>query len=130
MAHTGRVTEIDPMRVLTRPNGPSSRRGFRLHIADTPKVLSIVIASTHMSLRLSYDLTELILPLCRSGVDLEKMDQKTTWKATNVPNLFNFVGFAGGVILHRRASARGAAQISRTSREVDGGIGVAKMHHR
>jgi hypothetical protein len=47
-----------------------------------------------------------------------------------VSDLFNFVGFAGGVILHRRASARGAARISRTSREVDGGIGVAKMHHR
>jgi hypothetical protein len=47
-----------------------------------------------------------------------------------VSDLFNFVGFAGGVILHRRASARGAARISRTSREVDGGIGVSKMHHR
>jgi hypothetical protein len=88
------------MRFPTQPDGCSDGQDSRLQITDAPKVPSIVTTPTPTSLPLSYNSTELTLPLCGSGVDFEKTDQKMTWKAMNTLNLFNFVYFAGGVTLY------------------------------
>jgi hypothetical protein len=75
--------------------------------------------------------TELTLPLCGSGVDLKKTDQKMTWKATNSFKSFNFaVDFAGGVALYQSVSVSGVVWVNGTLREVGGGIGVVEAYHR
>ena len=88
------------MQFLVQPGGSSDGQGFRLRIADAPKMFNIVTTPTPTSLAPSYDNTGLTFPLCGSGIDFEKMDQKMSWKATSVFNLFNFVVFAGGVTLY------------------------------
>ena len=118
------------MQFLIQPDGSSDGQDFRLQITDAPKVLNIVTTPTPASLPLSYNSTELTLPLCGSGVDFEKTDQKMTWKATNTFNLFNFVDFAGGVTLYQRVSVSGVVWVNGTAREVGGGIGVVEVYHR
>ena len=97
-----------------------------LQITDAPKVLTIVATPTPASLPLSYDSTELTLPLCGSGVDFEKADKKMNWKATNVFNVFAFVDLAGVIALYQRAG--GVVWVSGTSREVGGAIGVVEAY--
>jgi hypothetical protein len=81
-----------------------------LQITDAPKVLRIVTTPTPTSLPFSYNGAELTLPLCGSGIDFEKTDQKMTWKATNTYNLFNFIDFAGGVKLYQRVRVSGLCE--------------------
>ena len=118
------------MQFLIQPDGSSDVQDFRLQITDAPKVLSIVTTPTPASLPLSYNSTGLTLPLCGSGVDFKKTDQKMTWKATNTFNLFNFVDFAGGVTLYQRVRVSGVVWVNGTAREVGGGIGVVEVYHR
>jgi hypothetical protein len=54
------------MQFLIQPDGSSDGQDFRLQITDAPKVLSIVTTPMPASLPLSYNSTELTLPLCVS----------------------------------------------------------------
>lgn len=56
-------------------------------------------------------------------------NQKVTWKATNVSNLFNVVGFAGSVTLYQGVSTSGVVWVNGTSREVSGGIAVVEVYY-
>jgi hypothetical protein len=121
---------IDSIKVLIQPDGLPDGQDFRLQITDASKVPNIVTTPTPASLPLSYNGTEHTLPLCGSGGDFEKTNQKMTWKATNTFNLFDFVNFAGGVTLYQRVRVSGVLWVNGTSREVGGGISVVEVYHR
>ena len=88
------------MQFLLQPDhAPPDSHVFKVQITDAPEVLRIVTTPKPISLPLSYESTELTLPICGPGIDFEHTDRKMVWKTTNMYNVFTFVDFAGGVTL-------------------------------
>ena len=118
------------MQYLLQPDGTTEGQVFRLQITDAPDILSIVTTPKPVSLPLSYDNTEITIPMCGPGADFEHGDQKLKWKANNVRNLLTFVDFAGGVTLYQEVNITGVLWVNGTSLQVAGGIGVVEVYHR
>ena len=119
------------MQFLLQPDyAPPTSHVLKVQISDAPEVLSIVTTPKPVSLPLSYDSTELTLPMCGSGVDFERTDGKMVWKTTNMYNVFTFVDFAGSVTLYQHVNITGVVWIDGGPREVSGGIGIVEVYHR
>ena len=118
------------MQMLLQPDNTSEGQVFRLQVTDAPEILTAVTTPKPASLPLSYDGTELTLPMCGPGADFNDPDQKMIWKAHNIQKLFDFVDFAGGVTLYRRVNITGVVWVNGTSVEIAGGIGVVEVYHR
>jgi hypothetical protein len=106
-----------------------SEQVFRLQITDAPDVLTIVTEPGPESLPLSYNYTEITLPMCGPGADFEG-DKKMTWKAKTVRPLLNFVDFAGGSTLYQEVNVTGLLWVGGALRQVAGGLGIVEIYHR
>jgi len=80
---------------------------FRIQITDAPRVLSVVTDLEPTHLPLSYDSTQLILPMCVPGADPK--DEKIAWETNNIYTAFKFVDPAGGVTLYQKVNITGVA---------------------
>ena len=118
------------MQFLVQQDNVPNSQVFRIQINDAPEVLSIVTTPTPASHPLSYNSTELTLPMCGSGVDFKHTHQKMVWKATSVYNMFTFVDFAGGVTLYQKVNITGLVWYEGAPVEVAGGTGVVEVYHR
>ena len=119
------------MQFLIAPDGaPPDGQLFRVQITDAPKVLSVVTTPKPTSLPLSYDSTELTLPMCGTGADFDHTDQKMVWKTANMFNVFTFVDLAGGTTLYQHVNMTGVVWFDGVATEIAGGIGVVEVYHR
>ena len=116
------------MQFLIQPDSSSERQVFRIQITDAPGVLSVATTPSPASLPLSFDSTELTLPMCGPGADSE--NQKMTWKAKNMYTAFKFVDPAGGVTLYQKVNMTGVLWFGGAPMEVAGGVGVVEVYHR
>jgi hypothetical protein len=124
------MAEIDSMQFLLQPDNSPDGQVFRIQITDAPEVLSVITNPKPASLPLTYDSTELTLPMCGSGIDFENTDQKMLWKANNMYTISKFVDFAGGVTLYQRVNITGVVWFNGAPREVSGGAGVVEVYHQ
>jgi hypothetical protein len=92
------VVEVDSVQYFVQADDNSDEQVFRLQVADVSDVFSIVTEPKPESLPISYDYTEITLPMCGPEADFEG-DKQITWKVNNVRNLLKFVDFAGGSTL-------------------------------
>lgn len=118
------------MQFLISPDGSPDDQVFRIQITDMPEVLSVVTTPKPASLPLSYDNTELTLPVCGPGADFKDTNQKMTWKTTNLYNMFTFVDFAGGVTLYQKVNVSAVVWFDGASMEISNGVGVVEVYHR
>lgn len=118
------------MQYLAQPDSGIDDQVFRLQITDVPDLLSIVTTPKPVSLPLSFESTELTLPLCGPGADYEDGDMKMTWKANNIGTLFNFVDFAAGSTLYQQVNITGVVWVNGTTMDVAGGVGIVEVYHR
>ena len=121
---------VDSVQYLIQSDSDTEEQVFRLEVTDAPEVLSIVTTPKPESLPLSYESTELTLPMCGPGADFKHGDMKMTWKANNVRTLFDFVDFAQGSTLYQEVNITGVVWVNGTSRQVAGGIGIVEVYHR
>jgi len=117
------------MQLSLQPDGYPDGEVFRIRVTDTPEILSIVTTPIPTSLPLTYNSTELTLPLCGPGADFENTRQEVRWKMAVEHNLFNFVDSAGGVTLYQRVNVTGVVWANGTSIQVSGGIGIVEVYH-
>jgi len=115
---------------LLQPGDSPESQVFRIQITDSPEVLSIVTTPAPTSLPLSYNSTELTLPMCAPGVDFENTDRRMTWRVANVGNLFDFVDSAGGITLYQRVNVTGVVQVNETLRGISSGTALVEVYHR
>jgi hypothetical protein len=118
------------MQFLIQPDGLPTGQDFRIQITDAPEILSVVTTPKPVSLPLSFNNTEITLPMCGAGVDFKTTEKKMVWKATNSFNIFNFVDFAGGVTLYQRVDVTGVVWNNGTELKVAGGVGIVEVYHR
>ena len=118
------------MQLLLQPDNTSEGQVFRLQVTDAPGVLTAVTTPKPVSLPLSYESTELALPMCGPGAHFRHADQKMKWKTTGVRHVHDFVDLAGGVTLYQSINITGVVWVNGTSREVAGGIGIVEVYHR
>jgi len=118
------------MQLLLQPDNTSEGQVFRLQVTDAPGVLTAVTTPKPVSLPLSYESTELTLPMCGPGAHSRHADQKMKWKTTGVRHVHDFVDLAGGVTLYQSINITGVVWVNGTSREVAGGIGIVEVYHR
>lgn len=118
------------MQFLLQPDNSPDGQVFRIQITDAPDILSIVTTPKPVSLPLTYNSTEITLPMCGSGVDFKHTHKKMTWTANYMHDLFDFVDFAGGVTLYRKVNITGVVWYDGAPMEVAGGIGVVEVYHR
>jgi len=118
------------MQFLLQPDGSFEGNVFRIQITGVPEILSIVTTPTPASLPLSYENTEITLPMCGPGADFEHTHQKMTWKTNGLYTMFKFVDPAGGVTLYQKVNITGAVWFGGAPTEVAGGVGVVEVYHR
>jgi len=118
------------MQFLLQPDVSFEGNVFRIQITDVPEILSIVTTPTPASLPLSYEDTEITLPMCGPGANFEHTHQKMTWKTNNLYTMFKFVDLAGGVTLYQKVNVTGAVWFDGAPVEVAGGVGVVEVYHR
>jgi len=124
------ITEADAMQFLLQPDNSPNGQVFRIQISDAPEILRIVTTPTPASLPLSYENTEITLPMCGSGVDFKHTHQKMTWKTNSMYTMFKFVDLAGGVTLYQKVNITGVVWFGGAPTEVNGGVGVVEVYHR
>jgi hypothetical protein len=118
------------MQFLLQPdNSAGNDQVFRVQITDAPEVFNIVTEPKPVSLPLSFNNSELTLPMCGPGVDFETTDQKMTWKTTNIGPVFDLVDSAGGVTLYQAVSITGVVWYNGAATPVSGGFGVVEVYH-
>jgi len=115
------------MQFLIQPDSTSDSQVFKIQITDAPTVLRVVTKPEPACLPLSYDSTELTLPMCGPGADSEN---KMAWKTNNMYTAFRFVDPAGGVTLYQKVNITGVVWFDGAPREVAGGIGIVEVYHR
>jgi hypothetical protein len=118
--------EVDSLQYLAQPDYTSSGQLFRLQITDQPETLSIVTTPKPVGLPLSYTGTEITLPMCGPGADV---NQKMVWKVNNMYTLFDFVDFAGGHTLYQRVNVTGSVWFNGKPTDI-AGIGLVEVYHR
>ena len=118
------------MQFLVQPDNSPEGQVFRLQVTDVPEILSIATTPKPAPLSLTLTNTELAVPMCGSGVDFEKTDQKMTWKATAFRNLFNLVDRSGGVTSYQEVNMTGSVWFNGAPVEIVGGIGVVEVYRR
>lgn len=117
------------MQYLAQPDGVGDGQVFRLQITDSPDTLSIVTTPQPVGLPLSYNSTEITVPLCGPGADYNGQE-KMTWTAHNVFTMFNFIDFANGSTIYQRVNMTGHVWSNGTAVDVAGGVGVVEVYHR
>ena len=80
--------------------GPA-RQVPRFQVTDTPEVLNAATTPKPEPPTLFYTRTKLALPVCGSGTDLKKTDQKRTWATHNTYTTLNLINLVGGSTLYR-----------------------------
>ena len=115
------------MQFLIQPDPSAESQVFRTQITDAPEVLNIVTTPSPASLPLSYESTELTLPMCGPGADSKS---KMIWKANSLYTAFKFVDPAGGVTLYQKVNMTGVLWFDGAPREFAGGIGIVEVYHR
>ena len=115
------------MQFLIQPDGSPEGQVLRTQITDAPETLTIATMPKPVSLPLSYDGTELTLPMCGPGANSH---QKMIWKTTNIHSTHDFVDLAGGVTLHQVVNITGVVWVNGTSVEVAGGLGLVEVYHK
>ena len=122
-------SEVDSMQLLVQPDGYADGQVVRFQVTDDSEILDVVTTPKPVGLPLSYNSTELTLPMCGPGADFKGGD-KMIWKANNVVNLFDFVDFAGGHTLYQRVDVTGHLWANGKAVEVTGGFGLVEVYHR
>jgi hypothetical protein len=117
------------MQLFLQPDNSAEVQVFRIQITDAPEVLNVLTEPKPSSLPLSFNSSEITLPMCGSGVDFETTGQKMVWKANNMYTIFEFVDFAGGVTLYQRVNITGVVWFDGAPKEVGGGAGVVEVYH-
>lgn len=118
------------MQYLVQPDNGSEVQAFRLQITDVPELFNVVTTPTPVSLPLTYENSQLTLPLCGPGAEHEHNNLNMTWKTTHVRTLFNFVDFALGSTIYQEVNITGLVWVNGTTREVAGGLGIVEVYHR
>ena len=109
------------------PNGDSEI--FRFQATDDAETLSIITTPKPVGLPLSYQKTEVTIPMCGLGADYEHGDNMT-WTVNNVYNISNFVDFANGVTLTQRINITAHIWSDGKVIDTDGGFGIVEVYHR
>ena len=118
------------MQFLIQPENDPESQVFRIQITDAPQTLSIVTTPSPASQPLSFDSTEITLPMCGPGSDSDSAHKTMTWKANNMYTVLKFVDFAGGVTLHQKVNMTGLLWFNGTAMEISGGIGIVEVYHK
>jgi len=120
------------MQFLIQPEDNPASQVFRIQVTDAPNVLSIVTTPSPASLPLSFDSSELTLPICGPGAKPEETHQEMVWKANNMYTVYKFVDFAGGVTLYQRVNMTGVLWFNGTAMELPSGsgIGIVEVYHK
>jgi len=119
------------MQFLIQPENDPTGQVFRTQITDAPKVLSIVTTPSP-SPSLSFDSSELTLPMCGPGADPKKTHENMVWKVNSMYTVHKFVYLAGGVTLYQRVNMTGVLWFNGTATELPSGtgIGIVEVYHK
>ena len=114
------------MQLLAQPDHVSEGQIFRLQITDDPKLFSAVTTPQPVGLPLSYNGTEITLPMCGPGANGK---DKMVWKVNNMYTLIDFVDFANGHTLYQRVNVTGSMWYNGEETDI-AGIGLVEIYHR
>ena len=100
---------------------------FRLQVTNDPAIFSVVTTPKPVGLPLSFNSSEITLPMCAPGAS--EKDGKMVWQATKFITTGDRVDLAGGHILYNRVNVTGQVWSNGTVVQV-AGIGMVEVYHR
>jgi len=118
--------EVDSLQLLVELDG-SDDQVLRYQATDD-ETLSIVTTPKPVGLPLSYQNTEITLPLCAPGADYS--GDKLIWKTNNVLQYDDFIDFSNGSTIYQTVNITAHLWIGGKAVDIDGGFGLVEVYHR